>query len=241
MTPNRDSFFLWLALAITATVFTGFWFTYFGPMFAGTREPSAWSVHLHGWSFYFWYVLLVVQAALVQSRRIPLHRTLGGLSVFLVAVMVATGLLIIGVRMADVLEHGDPFWSVAGPGVFATLLLFVGFYTAAVRMRRRLDWHKRLMIIAACGGMGAAAFRVCMVLFGPGSALWLGLMASNLFIVAGIAHDWQRDKRVHPAWWIGLTTCVVTEAGMLLLTPTPVGQFIVHGLAGIGHVFGFLY
>ena len=41
MAPKRDSFLLCLTLAITAIVFTGFWFTYFGPMFAGAREPSA--------------------------------------------------------------------------------------------------------------------------------------------------------------------------------------------------------
>ena len=49
------------------------------------------------------------------------------------------------------------------------------------------------------------------------------------------------DKRVHPAWWIGLSTCVVLETGALLLTPAPLGQTVSHALAAIGRTFGFLY
>ena len=240
-TSSRDRFFLWTALAIGATVFTGFWFTYFGPLFAGNRGPDAAVVHVHGWTFFAWYLLLVVQSSLAHSRRMALHRTLGGLSVALAALMAGTGFVVVGVRMADALDTGDPFWSASGPAVFATLALFVAFYVAALRMRGRPDWHKRLMIIASVGGMGAATFRLCMVLFGPDSAMWLGLLGSNLFIVAGVVRDSLFDKRVHPAWWIGLSTCVVLEAGVLLLTPTPLGLALSHALAAVGRVLGFLY
>jgi len=241
MTNSRDNFFLATAVAITATVFTGFWFTYFGPLVAGSRAPDAAVVHLHGWTFFAWYMLLVVQSSLAHSRRMTLHRNLGWLSVALAALMVGTGVVVVGVRMADALDTGDPFWSASGPAVFATLVLFAAFYTAALRMRRRSDWHKRLMIIASVGGMGAATFRLCMVLFGPDWAMWLGLLGSNVFIVAGIVRDSLYDKRVHPAWWRGLSTCVVLEAGVLLLTPSPVGQAAAHALAAIGRMFGFLY
>jgi len=241
MTNSRDNFYLWTTVAIAATVYTGFWFTYFGPMLAGSRAPDAAVVHLHGWTFFAWYALLVLQSALVHSRRVSLHRTLGGVSVALASLMVGTGVLVVGVRMADALKTGDPFWSASGPAVFATLVLFAAFYVAALRMRRRSDWHKRLMIVASVGGMGAATFRLSMVLFGPSSAMWLGLLGSNLFIVAGIVRDGLCDKRVHPAWWIGLSTCVVLEAGVLLLTPSLVGQALSHALATIGDMFGFLY
>jgi len=241
MTNSRDNFFLWTAVTLAATVFVGFWFTYFGPMFAGNRAPDRPVVHLHGWTFFAWYVLLVVQTALVRSRRYSLHRRLGGSSVALAALMVGTGLLVFGVRMADGIETGDPFWSESGLAIFATLVLFAAFYVAALRMRKRSDWHKRLMIIASVGGMGAATFRLCVVLFGPDSAMWLGLLGSNLFIVAGIVHDRLVDNRVHPAWWIGLFTCVAFEAGALLLGPTPLGQTVSHALAIIGRTFNFLY
>lgn len=241
MTPKRDGFFLWTALAIAAIVFTGFWFTYFGPMFTGNRQPSSVAVHLHGWSFFAWYLLVVVQAALMHMGRMWLHRTLGGLSVALAALMVGTGLLVVGVRMADALDKGSRFWSASGPAVFATLVLFAGFYAAALQMRRRSDWHKRLMIVASVGGMGAATFRLSMASFGPQSAMWIGLLGSNVFILVGVMHDWLLAKRVHPAWWIGLATCVVVETSALLLTPAFAWQALAHGLAAIGRTFRFLY
>jgi hypothetical protein len=241
MTPKRDGFFLGTTLAIAAVVFTGFWFTYFGPMFTGNRRPSSSVVHLHGWSFFAWYILVVVQVALVHKGRLSLHRTLGGLSVVLAALMVGTGLLVVGVRMADALDKGNRFWSASGPAVFATLALFVGFYAAALQMRRRSDWHKRLMIVACAGGMGAATFRLSMALFGPQSAMWIGLLGSNVFILAGIVYDWLRAKRVHPAWWIGLATCAVIETSALLLAPAYAWHALAHGLAAIGRTFRFLY
>jgi len=103
MTNSRDNFYLWTTVAIAATVYTGFWFTYFGPMLAGSRAPDAAVVHLHGWTFFAWYALLVLQSALVHSRRVSLHRTLGGVSVALASLMVGTGVLVVGVRMADAL------------------------------------------------------------------------------------------------------------------------------------------
>ncbi|MFN0011814.1 MAG: hypothetical protein ACKVS8_09250 [Phycisphaerales bacterium] len=186
---GRDRFFLWTSFAIGVTVLGGFWFTYFGPILSGNRAPDAAAVHLHGWTFFAWYALLMVQAGLAQSRRLSLHRTLGGMSVALASLMAGTGLLVVGVRMADASDTGDPFWSASGPAIFATLVLFVIFYVAALRMRRRPDWHKRLIIIASVGGMGAATFRLCMVLFGPDSAMWLGLLGSNLFLAAGMVRD----------------------------------------------------
>ncbi len=239
--PDRDGFFLWTTVAIWATVFTGFWFTYFGPMMAGNRAHDVAAVHLHGWTFFAWYILLPVQAALAHRKRVAIHRMLGWLSVALAVLMVGTGLLVVGVRMADAAATGDRFWSASGPAVFATLVLFAAFYSAGLFMRRRTDWHKRLMIVAGVGGMGAATFRLCMVLFGPNSAMWLGLMGSNVFIAAGIVRDGLRDKRVHPAWWIGLVACVALEAGVLLLTPTPLGQAMSRALAAVGRTFGFLY
>ncbi len=32
---ERESFYLWIAVAMSCTVFVGFWFTYFGPAFRG--------------------------------------------------------------------------------------------------------------------------------------------------------------------------------------------------------------
>ncbi len=242
-TKKRDAHYLRTAIAISATVYLGFWFTYFGPSLGGTYPEASLAVHVHGWSFFAWYLLFPLQAALIHTRRLRLHRTLGSMSVALATLMVATGLLVVGVRMADAAASTQPsFWSLFGPMVFATLALFAGFYTAALVLRRKGPYHKRLLIVASAAGMGAAAFRIAGAVFGQ--VIWaapVGILATNVFIVGGMAYDRLREGRIHPAYLIGLPVCLVVEAGIWLLTPTPPGRVLAGGLAWVGRTFGFLY
>jgi hypothetical protein len=240
---RRDRHYAWMTLAIATMVFVGFAFTYFGPVLNGTYQEVSPTVHVHGWTFFAWYLLLPLQSGLIHTRRVRLHRTLGALSLGLAAVMVATGLVVIGARMADAAASPTPtFWSMFGPVIFSTLVLFAGFYAAAFLLRRRSAFHKRLMIVAGAAGAGAASFRVLMVVVGP--APWVppaSILATNLFIVAGMVHDRLREGRIHPAYRLGLVLCLAVEGGILLLTPTPAGQLLARALAWVGQVSASLY
>ena len=239
----RDRRHLAAALALSGAVYLGFGFTYFGPHLRGTYPATPAAVHVHGWSFFAWYLLLPLQATLVHARRVRLHRTLGWLSVALASLMVASGLLVIGVRMAEAVATAEPsFWSMFGPMIAATLALFAGFYVAALVRRRVGASDKRLILVASAAGMGAAAFRIIGAIWGQ--VLWAvpaGILASNLFIVAGMAHDYAREKRVHPAYQIGLLACLAVEVGVWPLTPTSAGRAIAQGLAWVGRTAGSLY
>ena len=239
----RDKHYLFTTFAISAAVYLGFTSTYFGPYLRGTYPPSAAVVHVHGWSFFAWYLLLPLQASLIHSRRTRLHRNLGGLSIALASLMVASGLVVIGVRMEEALASAQPsFWSMFGPMIFTTLALFAGFYAAALVRRRAAAEHKRLVIIASSAGMGAAAFRIIGALWGQ--VMWAvpaGILASNLFIIGGMAHDYTRERRVHPVYWTGLLICLGVELGIWMMTPTPAGRALAQGLAWVGRTAGFLY
>jgi hypothetical protein len=140
---KRHADFGLLALAIAATVFVGFWFTYFGPIAAGAYPKSSPLVHLHGWSFFAWYLLLPLQAGLIRFRRVRLHRTLGSLSLVLTSVMVVTGLTVLGVQTRQALSSAEfSFWLAAGPAIFSTLVLFAAFYWAAFVLRHKSAHHK---------------------------------------------------------------------------------------------------
>jgi uncharacterized membrane protein YozB (DUF420 family) len=240
---GRPADFLLLAVGIGITVLTGFWFTYFGPILDGSYQNASSLVHLHGWSFFGWYALFIVQATLVRSRNVRLHRTLGGWSVALAAVMVVTGMIVVGVQMRDALAATEPgFWIEAGPAVWSTLVLFAGFYVAALLRRRDTPMHKRLMVVASAAGMGAATFRIILVTLGPSAWLMpVAITVTNLFIVAGMAFDLYRERKAHRAWLIGLPICLVVELLVFYATPTPVGQLLARGLAWVGTTFGSLY
>ncbi|MCO4099187.1 MAG: hypothetical protein HEQ38_07235 [Gemmatimonas sp.] len=236
---GRDTHYLWTTIALALATFGGFWFTYFGPRIAGTYPTVSAAVHVHGWSFFGWYLLLPLQAAFMHTRRVQLHRTLGWASVALASLMVATGLLVIGVQMQIAASSAEPtFFTFFGLMVFATLVLFAGFYGAALWLRRNGAYHKRFMLVASAAGTGAAVFRLMSAFVGQ--VMWVapvGILATNLFIVWGIVHDYRRDQRVHPAYVVGLVACVTLELAGWLLTPTPVGA----ALAWVGRVGAVLY
>lgn len=239
---TRDAFHLGIAVAMAAAAYLGFWFTYFGPHVRGTYPEAAPAVHVHGWSFFAWYLLFPLQAALMHARRARLHLALGWASLGLAALMTATGVLVLGVRMAAAVAAPPSFWSAFGPMVGSTLVLFTGFYAAALVFRRRGAHHKRWMIVASAAGLGAAAFRLMSAAFGD--VAWAspaGILATNLFIVAGMVHDRRRDGRVHPAYRLGLPLCVGVELAAWLLTPTASGQVMSQGLAWMGRTLTFLY
>ncbi len=239
----RDPSHLRLALVMSGAVALGFGYTYFLPLATGTHAPASAAVHVHGWSFFLWYALLPLQAWLARQRRMDLHRALGGASLALAILMVASGLLVVGVRMERALA-GEPsaFWLPFGPAVFSTLLLFAAFYSGALWMRRQPDWHRRLMILASAGGLGAAMFRVLMIAFGPQA--WIapvGILLPNLLIVAAMWHDHRHDGRVHPVYRWGLFNTLLVEGFSIAAWHAPWGPAYRELLALVGRTFGALY
>lgn len=163
-----------LAIAISGCVYWGFFYTYLGPYLAGgpgVDLPAA--VHLHGISFLAWYALLAVQAFLVMTGAMQLHRWLGFASIALAVVMILTGLLVVGVRMNAGLYDDDQFWAAFSLAILSNLILFAGFLLLALVRRKRADHHRRLIICAAATGSGAAVFRILFVIVGPGTTPFL--------------------------------------------------------------------
>ena len=100
--------YIGLALGMSATVYWGFAYTYFTPVLTGTYPAASPAVHVHGWSFFLWFLLLPLQSLLIATGRQRTHMTLGGASVVLAAVMVFTGILVASVRIDQGLSATDP-------------------------------------------------------------------------------------------------------------------------------------
>ena len=240
--PDGRWFFPGIALAISATAFAGFAITYLGPLAAGAYPAVSWAVHAHGVVCLIWCALLPVQATLAR-RAFAVHRALGLASVALVAAMAFTGFLVVGVKVQEALSgEGPPFWTAFGVPIAMGLVLFLGFYVAALMNRSRPDWHKRFMITAAATVIAAGAWRLWVAAVGfQDWAMPAALVTTKLFIVAGIIHDAVTRRRVHPAWWIGLGVTVAVEFGSLAAVGTPVGTALARVIAGFADVFGWMY
>jgi hypothetical protein len=199
--PARDRrFYLGMALAVAATTLVGFGPTfYLGPIYDARPLPPL--IVLHGVVFTAWIALLLTQSSLVALGRLHWHRRLGAAGAVLALAMLAVGALaaIASARRGFAPKGLDPLTFMAVP--FGALVLFAGFFGAAVALRRRPELHKRLVLLATISILTPAIARFGFVHQQPVIALAL----TNLFVLAAIAYDWRSRGRVAPAYlWGGL-------------------------------------
>lgn len=225
--PQRNRFFVGMAVAMLATVFLGFARTYYlKNIFPTPSFPLLF--HIHGALFTAWMLLLVVQAWLVASRRTALHRRVGRIGLFLVVLMLLAGSLVsvAGARgdgpIRAAMARGErPVVDVPPPlevlaGNLRGMLLFGVFAGAGLWFRRRPDVHKRFMMLATLVLLQPALGRAAILVFGaPNPALVFGAMA--LFIVAMMVHDRQTRGPMHPVTlWAGLSLLLSFPAARAL-------------------------
>jgi hypothetical protein len=160
--------------------------------------------HVHAFVFFGWIALVVIQSGLVAGGNVALHRRLGWLSVVWVPLMVVLGILI---TVAAMRRTGGPFFFDANEFMISNpigLMTFGGLAFAAVAMRRRTDWHRRLMLGAMACLMGPGFGRLLPTpLFVP----WAWEIASSVgvaFVVVAMMRDKRHLGHVHPALVVGL-------------------------------------
>jgi hypothetical protein len=103
------------------------------------------------------------------------------------------------------------------------LFAFAGLTTAAILLRRRTDWHRRLLFCAMSLLLAAAFGRLLpMPLLAPWA--WETIMAvCAIFPLVGVVWDMRRSGQVHPAWGWGLATMAVCLLLSEAITYSPVG------------------
>lgn len=228
-----------LAGVITASVFYGF--TRYYLTFDGLPEDVPFSVHVHGLSFLLWYVLLVLQAGFVLLARINAHRKLGIAASILALLMVASGMLVIAVKMAEGLE-GHPFWSDRALMIFSSLLLFVGFFSAALWYRKKAGLHRRLILAAAAVGTGAAQFRTINYLFeSVPDKQAVAIFATDIFIIAAMLGDRILLGRWYKVHFWTLAIAILMQLSFMQLAGMELGIAIQEWIVTTMRPFMVLY
>lgn len=221
---SERTFFSGLTVLMAAVVFAGFARTYYlRPLVPATalagQLPITRLIHFHALLFSGWMVLLVVQARLVASRNLPLHRRLGVASVGLALLMVGVGT----VTALQAVGRG-----VSPPGLDArrflvvplfALLVFAVLYGAALAERRNPQAHKRLMVLATIGLLPPALARWLIFYLGLGAPVVLGV--TTLFLVPLVVWDLKTRGRLHPATLWGGLFVVLSVPVRLAIAFTP--------------------
>ncbi len=158
-------------------------------------------LHLHALVFFGWTLLFVLQTALVGRSSARLHKRLGWIGAVWAATVVTLGLY---TTIMMVSRGAAPFFFT--PSYFLsmnslTVIGFGGLTAAAIIMRRRTAWHRRLMICGMAILTGPAFGRLLPLPLLIPWASWAVFAAVMILPVVGMAVDRRGNGHVHPAWW----------------------------------------
>ena len=212
---------LYIAAALVAAlvVLAGFAPSYYLKSLFGAADLSTMK-HVHGVVMTSWFVLFFVQARLAATGRIAVHRQLGLAGVFLAVLLVAIGTTL-GIASA---KAGVTPVAGISPLVFLVLpigemVAFAALFSTAIALRRRTDYHKRLMLLASIAMLAPAFARLPTDALGlSGPPVFFAL--TDLVVIGCIAYDTVKNRRLHPAFAAGLVFVVVVQFGRLALSQT---------------------
>ena len=178
-------FYSGMAVLLCVCVYIGFGPTYFHAGMLRAPLPSP-ILHVHGAVFTLWMAIFTLQAAFISAHRVKWHRSFGTVAFCLPPIMVVLGVI----AAVDALHRGvrigplDPSVSLAIPLI--GIAAFTVVIYASWRARRRPDAHKRLILIATIGLVGAAFGRFPWDRLGvpPAAGAMLGVGVALLLLLA---------------------------------------------------------
>lgn len=215
-----NRFFVRAALLMIVVVVTGFAVQLAAGRSSFDAPPL---LHAHAIVFMGWLALYAAQAATAATGQRAWHRRLGWVAPGWIAAMLILGWL---VTVAMVQRGQVPFFF--RPVQFlifdpVSLLTFAGLTMAAIRLRRRTDWHRRLHLCGLAMLLGPGLGRLLpMPLLMP-YAWEATAVVSLLFPLAGAVADMRRTGKIHPAWHWGIGTIMASTLLIELLTFSAVG------------------
>lgn len=231
---RRSPFHAAVALILAASMVAGFYFELPKYVLHPTvRFPPILAVHSA--VFVSWMLLYVVQTLLVQTRNVRLHRTLGwfglGLAVIIPPLGIATAIVM---RRFDVLafhSHNVPRDLAFLATPFADIIAFTPCALLGIALRKRRDYHSRLMFlsIAAVAETGFGRLPI------PGATTWF-FLSNFAFYAAGVVHDRLTLGHVHKVFAWGVPLIVLDEAFAMYLWQVRPDWWlaICRSLTGIG-------
>ncbi|MGA0603540.1 hypothetical protein ACO2Q3_22730 [Caulobacter sp. KR2-114] len=230
ISPGGDDrrFFLGGAIIMAVTIAAGFILNLVMGRSSFGAPPL---IHAHALTFMAWVVIFLTQNILAAGGNIALHRRLGWLAAGWVVLMLAMGC---AVTAYDIRVGRVPFFFKPLQFLVFDPLTLIGFASltyAAVALRKRTDWHRRLHFSGMAMMVGPGVGRLLpMPLLAPWA--WeASFFVCLIFPVAGMVFDQRRHGRVHPAWFVGLAVTFGVFLGTEAITYSPVGKALYAAVA----------
>ena len=233
------SFFLWMTIGMAGLIFGGFGLSYFIPMATGELPPFSPLVHVHGFFYFAWMLLLVFQSVLVNQSKLTLHRSLGMGGIAIGTALIIFGTLVTIVFTKRGMDVQDPtiygLMYISEVAVIAFAVLFV----LAIRTIRAGAAHKRFILLATTAFLIGGVNRWLGAIFNVGFEGHLNYLPRylvvDIFIVALLIYDWRYLGRIHRATAWGSAVVVIPQ---LLHVPIVTSAFYVAHTQWLGNLAG---
>lgn len=217
---NDRRLYILAAILTPLIVFAGFARTYYLKPFFNVPDLAGRIVHLHGIVMTAWVVLFVTQVSLVATRRTRIHMRLGILGAVLAALVVVVGVLTAlyaAARAIPTITDPPPLSFLIIP--LGDMLIFSILIGLALYFRRKLDVHKRLMLLAGINLLTPAIARIPLnFIINGGPLVFFGL--TDLCLLACVAFDTIKHRRLHPVFLWGSIFIIAMQPLRLLLAGT---------------------
>jgi hypothetical protein len=239
LTSARDrSFFSAVAIANAFIIAVGFGYSTYARLQLGDLRfggPTLTTlVRVHAAVSTAWTVLLIVQTRLIASNRIRLHRRLGIVGGMIAAALVGLGWVVAVRGIGRFAAAGEPDATMARRFFVLPvqeLLVFAILVGAALWLRKRGDYHKRLMLLGTIALIPAATTRP----FPPDSllnAIAMFGLPEVILLAAFCLHDRRVLGRVHAATRWGGGLLLVTAVSRTLVAGTDTWLALAKVLVG---------
>jgi hypothetical protein len=228
-------YFTGFSLLVLSLIFWAFAPTYFLASAYHKPAPPPFIV-VHGAMMTGWILLLLAQSILAATRRISWHMKVGNFGFAYAAILVPIGCMAVTTSAAREVQGHTSFMlgelNVLGISL-TQMILFGGFAGAAYLLRRRVDYHKRLVVLATLSVLPNAVVRLGQ------NVPAFGYIQTNLdilntwavFALFVIVVDALRTRRLHPAFMVGGSLVFVALYLSWLISRTPAwDQFWIHSL-----------
>jgi len=218
-----ERFFLTAAIVMTVTIISAFSLQY---LMGRSTFASPLRVHLHAFFFMGWVAIYLSQNFFVATRRMALHRRLGWIAAGWMVPMVVLG-CVVTVAMVR-LGHVPFFFRPLQFLIFdpVAVFTFAGLTIAAILLRRRTEWHRRLHFCGMTILLAPAFGRLLPLPLLQPLAWEASYAVTLLFPFVGAWADMRRSGRVHPAWWWGIGTIIASFVLVEAITYSPIGAAI---------------
>ena len=195
--------FLAAAAAFPLIVLAGYFRTYYFSAFFDVPAIANSLVHFHGIVMSVWVLYFVAQIALIRSKNVKLHMTMGFAGI-------ALALLVIVVGMATAYD-AQLVRGAAPPGInphsffllpVSDMTIFVVLFAGAIYYRKRPAAHKGLMLLTAINFMPAALFRIPAV--PPEYSYFWAFGVPAVLAVGALVWQTRKAGKLNPAFAAGV-------------------------------------